>query len=333
MSYIIANEQAVPFITERAWAYGSRLRDFIGMTVCPWIGVTNEAGKFPLLVNRDTDRLIPSEQLADDGISRGERLHLIPDSGSFSCTPEILEAAISKRELKNWRIRSGVEPRQRAANQLMKQFMLQYENRAATALTTAANWAAGNKVQLSGTDQWSDASSDPISDISAGLEAVRNATGMYPDYILFGPKPLQDFVDHADVVDRYKGVVLGMSPLDIVQKIWPDKVRRAYVGKTIYNAALPGGAPSSVDFWGNHVVMGFNGDNVKPSGENDDWEEMVTHRFFLEYGPEFWGYTPEGNLGEASVVQWSMDDQKMMVESIGSTELIGGYLIEDATAP
>ena len=57
--------------------------------------------------------------------------------------------------------------RERATQTITQKLLLNHEIRAATLLTTAANYPAGNKVQLAGNDQWSS------TDAASGLWRAR----------------------------------------------------------------------------------------------------------------------------------------------------------------
>lgn len=79
------------------------------------------------------------------------------------------------------------------------------EQLAASLALNASAYAAENKVTLSGTDQWSDSTSDPFTVVADAREAVRQKTGKRPDKMIVGPAVRSALAKHDKVLLRLRG--------------------------------------------------------------------------------------------------------------------------------
>lgn len=133
------------------------------------------------------------------------------------------------------------------------------ELRAAALATTAAHYAASNRVTLAGTSQWSHASSTPSVDIQTASDAVRAAVGKRPNTVVLGPRVWSALKQHPQMIERLKYTGRDSLTLDMLAALWD--VRRVVVGDAVFEDDT--GAIR--DVWGNSVVVAY----TDTSGLND----------------------------------------------------------------
>lgn len=129
---------------------------------------------------------------------------------------------------------------------------LEREKQCADIATTAASYAAGNKVTLSGTDQWDDyANSDPIGDIQAGREAVRAQTGVRPNVMTLGPKVLTALRSHPKILDRLS-TAADRPPASLEQLARLLEIASVVEGGMVYHSGS-----AYVDVWGKFAHLAY----------------------------------------------------------------------------
>lgn len=144
---------------------------------------------------------------------------------------------------------------------------LRLEFQQATLATTAANYAAANKVTLSGTSQWSDLTtgvSDPVKDVEAGKEAVRAQIGRRPNTLVIGALVMAKLKQHPKIIDRIKYTGRDVPTTDLLASLFD--VQRVLVGDAVYVDA----SGVMTDVWGKSAVLAYTdtsgvGDAGSPS--------------------------------------------------------------------
>lgn len=137
----------------------------------------------------------------------------------------------------------------RVTMQVVKQAL--EADQAAAALDATA-YGANNKVTLSGTSKWSDASANPNDDVITYREAVRSQIGVYPNVMVLGPTAYNAARTNPNVIDRYKYTGRDAITADMLAQLWElDKV---VVGKSVTYDPQSG---AMSDVWGNNAVLAF----------------------------------------------------------------------------
>lgn len=131
---------------------------------------------------------------------------------------------------------------------------LEYEQ--ATVARTAGTYAASNKATLSGTSQWSHASSLPIAAIEAAKEVIRGKIGMRPNTLLLGAPVFAALKQHSTVVDRIKYTGRDSATPELLASLLG--VQRVVVGDAIYVDA----DGNTVDVWGKDAILAYT--NIAP---------------------------------------------------------------------
>lgn len=136
--------------------------------------------------------------------------------------------------------------------------LLAYERRVHAIVTDGS--IITQTVALSGTDQWSDNSSDPYSDIITGIKTIQAATGLKAVKMVVGGEVWYDgLLNHPDIVDRVKHTTklagdANITP-SLVGQIFGLDLR---VSDFLYNSANEGQTVVLAWSWGKKVLIFFS---------------------------------------------------------------------------
>jgi hypothetical protein len=184
---------------------------------------------------------------------------------------------------------NGYDPVAFAAQKVMDLVLLDREVRCAGLAFTAANYAATNKTLLSGTSQWSNASSTPIIDI----ENARSGMIMDPNRMVIGRAAWSKLRTNPSILQAISisGTDKGMATLQAVQDLF--EIEKIIVGSAWVNSAKPGQASTLLRAWGKHALLFRQNKLAKSVGE------MPTYGWTAEYGGKVSG-TVENKPGTDS---------------------------------
>jgi hypothetical protein len=142
-----------------------------------------------------------------------------------------------------------------ALNGASRILQLRLEIAQATLATTLANHASSNRTTLSGTAQWSDfgTTSNPLSDIETGKEAIRAGTGRRPNVGVMGPAVWAKLKYHPIVRDYTKYTGREVATLDILSAL--TGIPNWYIGDAV--SSNDAGTTLS-DVWGKDVVLAYS---------------------------------------------------------------------------
>lgn len=129
---------------------------------------------------------------------------------------------------------------------------LEREKQAADLALDAASYAGTNKVTLSGTDRWDDATGgDPFGDVADAREAVRQQIGVRPNVLTLGPKVLSALRRNPKVLDRLS-TASDRNPATIAQLQALFEVDQVIEGGMIYH-----NGSAFVDVWGTFAHLAY----------------------------------------------------------------------------
>lgn len=142
-----------------------------------------------------------------------------------------------------------------ALNGASRILQLRLEIAQATLATTLSNHASSNRTTLSGTAQWSDfgTTSNPLSDIETGKEAIRAGTGRRPNVGIMGPAVWAKLKYHPIVKDYTKYTGREVATLDILSAL--TGIPNWYIGDAV--SSNDAGTTLS-DVWGKDVVLAYS---------------------------------------------------------------------------
>lgn len=150
---------------------------------------------------------------------------------------------------------TNIDPLANATENLTRLVTLDRERRVAGKVFSAANYATGNKVTLSGTGQWSDYSnSNPLSAILTRMDTQI----MRPNAVVLGQAVWTILRQHPKIVEAVKGTGAGSDAQGMISREQLAallEVENIYVGQAFINGAKKGQAMSLARTWGKHCAL------------------------------------------------------------------------------
>jgi len=246
-----------PVLSNLAFGFGSP--NYVGFELFPRVGVPANAGKI-IKFGKDAFRIVNSRR-APGSVTKRVTVGFADEN--YSLNSNALDCVVPKEWLVEQRSVPGLNLQRTSLEAVMQIEHNNLEYEQANLARNAGSYGANNKMTLSGTAKWSDyANSDPIGDVKAAREAVRQKTGVYPNKMVIPadvhnilsehPKLLNKFsndelkimsVEHYQKIFQVEKVVIGMSMLvnpnnnDAFEDVWTADVVLAYVPTIITSQA------------------------------------------------------------------------------------------------
>ncbi|MFN3523930.1 MAG: hypothetical protein ACK4YQ_16915 [Phenylobacterium sp.] len=146
----------------------------------------------------------------------------------------------------------GYDPLGHATETVTDLMELAREVRVSNLVFAAATYPAGNKVQLAGTDQWSDFDdSDPFQDLWDALDVPL----MRPNTAVFGQPVWNKLATHPKIISALYGSASTIGKArkeDLADRL---EISRVIVGKARVNTAKKGQAAVLSRTWGKHAAL------------------------------------------------------------------------------
>jgi hypothetical protein len=152
---------------------------------------------------------------------------------------------------------TAIDPSATAVEGLAALVDLDREKKVADLYNTLTTFASSLRTTLSGTSQWSHASSTPVTAIMQAMDTML----VRPNVLICSREVFTALRTHAQVVAAVlgaagvgaasgaSGVVSEMAMADLFG------LQRILVGETFYNSAKPGQAASYARLWGKHATL------------------------------------------------------------------------------
>jgi len=170
-------------------------------------------------------------------------------STSFTLNRYALKEMVTQEEIDN--ADEPLDPEEDATAFLTDKLLIGREYRAASVAFSATYVTSG--TTLSGTNQWSDETSNPLS----ALEVAKASLAAEPNAIIMGQQVWQYLRHHPDIVDRFKytsGGGVTMAQFADLLGIAPEMVM---VGGARRNTADEGQTASLSYIWGKHACLAY----------------------------------------------------------------------------
>jgi len=229
-------------------AQGFENAEFVGESLFPVVNVAKRGGKIVTFGKEDfqldaTDRAPGANT---------KRVNYGYSGSPYALTQHALEGVVTFEQLQEANNTPGIDNAKVAIAKTQRKIALRLEKDIADLATTAANYAAGNTVALSGTSKWSDfANSDPIADIETAKEQVRSSIGRKPNTILVSAQVMSKLRQHPKIIDRIKYTGRDIPTPELLASLFGVKVLKE--AESIYANA----AGTFTDVWGNNVIVAF----------------------------------------------------------------------------
>ncbi len=195
--------------------------------------------------------------------------------------------------------------------------LLNREMRVAAKVFNSITYPASNKVQLSGTSQWSDyTNSDPIGDIENGI----NKLIIRPNVLVLGRDTYGKLKSHPRVVKALHGPLSeeGFAKRQELAELF--ELDQVLVGESWLNVAKKGHSAVMQQVWGPHAALLYLDPQLKSARGG------ATFGFSAEYGIRLAGSTPDKDIGMRGGQRVRVGES--VAEVIACPDL--GYFIQDA---
>jgi len=218
-------------------------------------------------VNKDTaqiatygmDNLRIANSLRAQGSSTNEVNHSVTIGAHYILQEHSLKELVTQEEMDN--ADAPISPKLDAVENLMDRMYVIKEKALADTLKNTG--IITQNVTLSGTDKWTDyVNSDPIGDISYGINQVRAGSGKKPNTLLFVYTTWLNILQHPDFVSRAEGAVTVTAAVveKIIMTVFPG-ITQVLVGDAQYNSGVEGGTDTLADIYPGFCVIMY----IEPS--------------------------------------------------------------------
>jgi hypothetical protein len=235
---------------------GYRNPEFVGMAVFPSVEVTVSGGK---VIEFGREAFVRYAARRSPG-SATKRVPLGHFGRDYRLVNEALDAEVPRELAREAAEVADVDMAMRAVDVVMRALRLGLEIDQAAIARNTATYAASNRTALAAGSRWSDAGVDPAVAIDAGMEAIRAATGMYPNVMLLPSKVYRALRRNSAARSMFAGTSAGA--------LGPEQIARAYDIERVVVAGgvqastaepLTGPAPANVfsDIWGTDVILAY----------------------------------------------------------------------------
>jgi hypothetical protein len=208
-------------------------------------------------------------------------------------------------------------PLARAATYLAELIALAREVRVASLVTTIGNYPSSQRTTLSGTTQWSHASSNPVAAILDALDVPV----MRPNVIVMGQQVYTKLIQHTAVVQATKGTSQSYGVAEKAALAQLFGVDRVLVGAAWVNTAKKGQTATMARGWGKYCALL----HMNPSAFGSTG---ATFGFTAQWGERIAGSDFDRNVGMrgGQVVRVGESVKELIADSAC------GYFFADAVA-
>ncbi|MBF0583074.1 MAG: major capsid protein [Magnetococcales bacterium] len=149
----------------------------------------------------------------------------------------------------------GIDLGRRASTTALEIILLGTEYEQASLARNPATYLPSHTVALTGTDKWTDASTDPLTSLDLGREAVRSRIGRYPNTLMLGPAAFNAAKNNPKVTDKLKYTTSDSVTKEMLAAQW--NIKSVHVGEAIWMEE--DGTPH--DIWGNDAILAYVPEN------------------------------------------------------------------------
>lgn len=233
-----------PILSRLAQRYENR--EYIASQIFPFVPCPKDTVKYAKfdrasMFKRATTKYGPR--------SSPNEIELKVTLGTHSLTPRGLEGRVTDEER---RLSDVADPHVAKMESLKNGMLLDLELEVATAMTTAASYAAANKATLAGTSQWSDyVNSDPKTAVVAAARGLIKPGNT----MVVGEEVHIKLINHPKVLDAIKYTTGGLEVTN-QQLARYFGMKRYFVGEAFYDTAQDGQPEALARIWGKFAWVG-----------------------------------------------------------------------------
>lgn len=295
-----------PVLSSIAQGYSNN--SFVAEHLFPMITVSKLKGKVPIFskdafIVRDTLRAVRADS------------NRIPPSSfdlvSFETRERDVEMAIDYIEEEETVDFASYE--NQITKQLVDSVSLAKEKEAADLAQNTSNYISALKKVLLSTEAFDDyaSSTDPLSIIKDGMNAVRARIAKYPNTMVMGAKTFNALSRHPKILDKIKYVGIGKATIDIFKEL--TDIPNIHIGLSVYT---DDGLTFS-DVWSDNIILAYV--DANESAKRSEFNPSFGYTFQRQSMPEVDTYYENG--GKVKVIRYT-DNYGLKVTASDAAYLI-----------
>lgn len=258
-----------PILTN--FSVGYRDQALYGERIMPVTPVDTQNGRYRVF---DRSNWLIFESAREPGTVANEIQGAKWSEDTFATKERSLQAPILDEERQQLTSQGGLanavfggamqlDPELDATALVTRSLLLEHELKVSTLVRDPSQYAASNKVTLTGTGQWSDHTatppalpvSDPVANIMTAMRAVYAGTGRYPNTMIIPALGMSYIENHPRIVTRFTNFAL--TDPEAFRKLTGFE-GQIYAVDSVYNSANNIDSTVAVlSFWGKDVWLGI----------------------------------------------------------------------------
>jgi len=296
-------------------ASGYKPMGLIGESVFPVVKSMTKSGKIPIF-GKDAFKVY--ETLRARG-AFSNRAGMTADSWiTFACEEHDLAIPLDKRELDELKNIPGdaalkalfnLQDRQR--RRVQWNLKLELETLIATEVQNASNYGADNQLALANGTCWSEAGSDPVTNIEDAREVIRGKIGVYPNTLVLGADAYAQLKFHASYTNILKSTTDKVVRPELLAQV--HDLKRVIIGLSM---GLNNSTNAFYDLWSDNAILCYIPDTVTPDIDEPSFGYTIKPSFSPNPFPYVDIYTEEGGK-LVNVRCTDMYDTKMIMADAG----------------
>ncbi len=239
-------------------ARGYRNLDFIAGILFPRVSIPNRSMRV-LKFGKEAFRMLNTRRAP--GADK-KRIQYGYASDPVSLVQDALEGVVPIEHQEEALSIPGIDLGSGAVDMVLDVVDLGLEYDCASLARDAANYDANHKLALTGTDRWTDPTSDPAGDVQAAREAIRRTIGRYPNVLTLGPDTANALKNHPKVKDQFKYTSKDSITVEMLASFFD--VAKVVVGSAVYLPETAADTAMASDVWGQDAILAY----VPQTGDN-----------------------------------------------------------------
>ena len=239
-----------PILTTQARGYTNL--EFVGLALLPFVDIPNRSMKV-INFGKDAFRKFMQTRRAPGGPI--PRLNFGYGADPVSLYQEALAGTVPVETAEDANRVPGIDMGAIAIKSVQDIIALGREVQIAAQVLDAANYNANNKVALAGADKWTSPTSDPLGDVKAGREAIRQMIGRYPNVMELSATALNACKVHPKIQEQFKYTSSQSITVEMLAGYF--EIPKIVVGAAVYLPENADDDSPGVDVWGDDVVLGY----------------------------------------------------------------------------
>lgn len=232
-------------------ARGYRNLEFIGHLLFPRVSIPNRSMRV-IRFGKEAFRMLNTRRAPG---AEKKRVQYGYASDPVALIQDALEGVVPVERQEEASSIPGIDLGQGAVNMVMDVIDLGHEHEAAQLARTRGNYAASNRAVLTGSDRWSDPSSDPSADVDEAKETIRRKIGRYPNTLTLGASAFNALKRHPKIKEQFKYTSSSSLTAEMLAAYFD--VARVIVGKAVYLPETAADDALAQDVWGDDAILAY----------------------------------------------------------------------------